>query len=133
MVQVMAPISLGELIDKITILEIKLTKLSKSDQLHHVQQELTLLNNILSTLNLPVKEHMDNLSHINSQIWDNEHDARIIMYGGLLSDNELICLAKIAASTYAANTTRARVKRDVNQLFHSNIVETKSYFKEINS
>ncbi len=119
------PISLGELVDKISILMIKKKNISDSIKLQHVKKELEFLQ---ITLNKYVSEEQINefllkLVNINSKLWDIEDDIRECERKKLF-DQTFIDLAR---SVYFTNDERAKVKNDINKTFGSELVEVKSY------
>lgn len=123
---VLAPISVGELIDKITILQIKESEFEDEIKLAHVRDELRQLNKLAVELKANVVSEMNELREINKVIWDNEDKARIYD-AEKISDTIAIRVAKIALSTYAANTRRSQIKKIINEKCGSAIVEEKSY------
>jgi S-adenosylmethionine synthetase len=121
-----APISIGELIDKITILQIKQDEFKDEVKLAHVRNELRELNKLAIKLNANVVEEMSELRKVNEIIWHNEDAARqfpIDNYNAV----DAIHIAKIAMETYSANTRRAQIKQIINKKCNSTIVEAKSY------
>ena len=124
--QIHAPISVGELIDKITILQIKQDEFSDEVKLANVRNELRELNKLAKNLSTHIGEEMAELRKVNAIIWANEDNARQFS-----SDNwtavEAFDIATIAMETYAANTRRAQLKKQINEKCGSIIVEEKSY------
>jgi hypothetical protein len=120
-----APISIGELIDKITILEIKLTKTLDSEKLHNIQTECNMLTNILSKLEVPeeVDGLRDQLLTVNSELWVIE-DTKRAHEKQQLFDSAFINLAR---DVYIKNDIRANIKKQINLLTDSTIVEEKIY------
>ena len=119
------PISLGELVDKISILMIKKKNISDSIKLQHVNKELEFLQ---KTLKKYISEDEINyfllkLVNINSKLWDIEDDIRECERKKLF-DQSFIDLAR---SVYFTNDERAKVKNDINRTFGSELVEVKSY------
>ena len=119
------PISLGELVDKISILMIKKKNISDSIKLQHVNKELEFLQ---KTLKKYISEDEINnfllkLVNINSKLWDIEDDIRECERKKLF-DQTFIDLAR---SVYFTNDERAKVKNDINKTFGSELVEVKSY------
>jgi len=120
------PTSWGELIDKITILEIKNKKITSQLALENINNELMLLNKIFSfELNMPyeVGSLKEQLYEINVQLWTVEDDIRD---KDKLSefDSKFIELAR---SVYRLNDERAKIKKKINVVMNSEIVEEKSY------
>lgn len=120
-----APISIGELFDKITILEIKLEQYIDKQKLIHVVNELTELNKLAKDITTDLSDELAELKKINKIIWDNEDLART--YSNKLLDDTFM---RLADSTYKANTRRAEIKRKINEKCNSKIIETKSYIEE---
>jgi hypothetical protein len=121
----LVPISWGELIDKITILEIKIDRLKSKTALENVKNEYILLNRIYSENVL--KDTTDNLkidlSVINLELWEIE-DAIREKERAKIFDQEFLQLAR---SVYRTNDKRAKIKQQINHLLNSELVEEKSY------
>ena len=121
--EILAPISLGELIDKITILEIKkihMTGIKKT----HVNKELELLRNTLQEKNLEVDmDLVDDLKETNNCIWKIEDQIRVKEKKHQF-DKEFIELAR---AVYKNNDRRASLKKEINQKYNSSLIEEKSY------
>jgi predicted nucleic acid-binding Zn-ribbon protein len=118
-----APISVGELIDKITILKIKLEKTQDENKLKNISQELNELLTLFSTSSILIKNLSTELQAINSIIWEIEDQIRIKERTHTF-DQEFIDLAR---SVYIYNDRRAVIKRQINELSDSFIVEEKIY------
>ena len=120
------PISWGELFDKITILQIKLENLTSKKALKNVEQELKKLQSI-STQDCPktmeTTQLEGELRQINQQLWDIEDKIRDKERANSF-DDEFIQLAR---SVYITNDKRSRVKRIINDILGSKLVEEKSY------
>jgi len=121
------PISLGELVDKISILMIKKKNISDSIKLQHVNKELEFLQKTLKKYisEDKINEFLLALVNINSKLWDIEDDIRECERKRLF-DQTFIDLAR---SVYFTNDERAKVKNDINKSFGSELVEVKSYEK----
>lgn len=121
------PISLGELVDKITILEIKSVKVSDIKKLENIQKELSLLSQKLSELEVlkddETQKDKDSLFEINSKLWEIEDLIRDREHNQTF-DEEFI---KLARSVYITNDERFRVKNSINLRYNSLIREEKSY------
>ena len=117
------PVSIGELIDKITILEIK-KKYMIGEKLKNVNNELKSLKIILDKEKLEIDQNLYlNLKLINSSLWDVEDKIR--MKESLKEfDDDFIELAR---SVYKINDQRSLIKRKINMKYNSGIVEEKSY------
>jgi hypothetical protein len=122
------PISWGELFDKITILQIKLKNLTAKDALKNVEQELKKLQSILTQNGPKTMETIrleGELRRINQQLWDIEDKIRDKERANSF-DDEFIQLAR---SVYVTNDERSRIKRKINDMLGSELVEEKSYAK----
>ena len=119
------PISLGELVDKISILMIKKKNISDSIKIDHVTKELEFLQKTLKKYisEEEINEFLLKLVNINSKLWDIEDDIRECERKKLF-DQTFIDLAR---SVYFTNDERAKVKNDINKTFGSELVEVKSY------
>ena len=118
-----APISIGELIDKITILEIKKNKLQQS-KLKNVLKELSFLRKLMKKNQIEITDDLYNqLKEINLSLWNIEDQIRIKEKNKEF-DNIFIELAR---SVYFKNDKRAEIKKSINQLSNSEITEEKFY------
>ena len=121
--EILAPISLGELIDKITILQIKANHL-KNNALDNVKTELSALETILNNLKIDVDPMLiESLKVTNEKLWsiedmirDHERQKKF--------DGEFISLAR---SIYQQNDNRSAIKRQINITYGSSLIEEKSY------
>ena len=119
------PISVGELIDKITILEIKKNKL-KNLKLKNILKELSFLRAVLEKNSILIPDEIYfQLKSINLKLWDIEDKIRIKEKNKEF-DNEFIELAR---SVYLNNDRRSATKKELNIIFNSEIIEEKSYEK----
>jgi len=119
-----APISLGELVDKITILKIKIRNISDPLKLENVRKELKQLISVLSNAKIPdIYFEFQSLQNINAELWDIEDKIRI-KESKKEFDQEFI---KLARSVYVTNDKRAKVKKEINLKVGSDLVEEKSY------
>ena len=119
------PISLGELVDKISILMVKKKNIKNNDKLDQVNKELNYLQ---ATLNNHVTKDeinifLNSLIDINSKLWIIEDDIRDCERKKQF-DQKFIELAR---SVYFTNDKRANIKLDINKKFGSELVEVKSY------
>jgi len=126
MSQISVPISYGELIDKITILEIKSERIRDAAKVANVRTELGLLAetwsaNAASSKDIAVER--DALKRVNEALWDIEDRIRLKEKAKAF-DAEFIELAR---SVYIRNDERAQVKRAINEKLGSALVEEKSY------
>ena len=119
------PISLGELVDKISILIIKQKNITDETKLDHVKKELDFLQKTLMNYvqQEEINNYLENLIIINSKLWNIEDDIRECERKKLF-DQTFIDLAR---SVYFTNDERAKVKNDINKTFGSELVEVKSY------
>ena len=119
------PVSLGELVDKISILHIKNLNIKDSEKLKLVKEELLLLNKTLDDyINRDdIQQHLDSLIAINSKLWVIEDDIRDCERNKIF-DQKFIELAR---SVYFTNDKRSEVKLEINKKFGSKIIEVKSY------
>ena len=119
------PISLGELVDKISILIIKQKNITDETKLDHVKKELDFLQKTLMNYiqQEEINNYLENLININSKLWNIEDDIRECERKKLF-DQTFIDLAR---SVYFTNDERAKVKNDINKNFGSELVEVKSY------
>ncbi len=120
------PVSWGELIDKITILEIKNRKLKAEAALANVRKELASLTEIVARDVLRRGELVDlkdRLTKVNEELWTIEDRIRE-KEAAKAFDAEFIALAR---SVYLRNDERSRIKREINVRLSSNLVEEKSY------
>jgi len=119
-------ISWGELVDKITILQIKLEHLSSQDALNNVARELEQLQSTFSKYcpeAIKPKLFEAELKRINQQLWDIEDKIRNKERNKSF-DAEFIRLAR---SVYITNDERSRIKKVINETFGSDLIEEKSY------
>ena len=118
-----APISIGELVDKITILEIKKNKLQNS-KLENVLKELSFLRKLMAKHQIEITDNLfTQLKEINLKLWNIEDQIRIKEKNKEF-DNIFIELAR---SVYFTNDKRSEIKKRINQLSNSEITEEKSY------
>ena len=119
----LAPVSWGELLDKITILEIKATRIPDPAARANVDRELVLLRNVAAPV-LPQPDLaalVNGLRRVNLELWQIEDDIRA-KEAAVQFDAEFIALAR---SVYLTNDKRAALKRDINALLQSELVEEK--------
>ena len=120
-------ISNGELLDKITILELKLNRIKDKEKLVNIQKEFDTLNPLAQELfercNSDLQNHYLELAKINGQLWDIEDWIRDCEREKRF-DKEFVELAR---SVYITNDKRSEVKKLINILTGSGLVEEKSY------
>ena len=121
------PVSLGELLDKISILIIKEKNIADTQKQYHIKNELEVLNKTLenSISRSQVKEYIEKLIEINSELWFNEDDIRDCERKKQF-DQKFIDLAR---AIYIKNDRRSEIKLEINKKFGSELVEVKSYEK----
>ena len=121
------PISLGELIDKISILVIKEKKITDEKKNNLIREELTLLRKTLNEVanNNSINNYLNQLIDVNSTLWKIEDEIRDCEKNKKF-DQKFIELAR---SVYITNDRRAEIKLEINNKFGSKIVEVKSYTK----
>lgn len=122
------PVSYGELIDKITILEIKSERISDSQKLRNVRFELDLLSAIWEPLDRRAgtaesRQAVDGLREVNRTLWDIEDDIRGKESEKTFDDG----FVRLARAVYQTNDRRAELKKIVNVEMGSTLVEEKSY------
>jgi hypothetical protein len=126
MAELLVPISPGELIDKITILEIKSRRMTDETKLHNVRTELALLNDTWQASPFSATDigaEWGGLRDVNGKLWDIEDRIRDRERDGLF-DAEFIELAR---AVYVTNDERAAIKKQINTKLGSALVEEKSY------
>ena len=120
------PVSFGELIDKLTILEIKKSKITDNEKLKNIQLEFELLNKKYQTKLKDTKElqvFYDALLEVNHKLWKIEDKLRILENNKEFNE-EFIDLAR---SVYKSNDERFAIKNEINKTFDSEIQEQKEY------
>lgn len=122
--EILVPISLGELLDKISILEIKRTVIVDENKLVNINKELELLNKISE--NYPFDNELYlRLKKVNSDLWLVEDQLRIREKNNQFDDG----FVSLARSVYYHNDERSTIKREINMKYGSLIIEEKSYEK----
>tara|TARA_A100001011_G_C13996819_1_gene709653 strand:+ start:228 stop:623 length:396 start_codon:yes stop_codon:yes gene_type:complete len=125
--KILAEISAGELLDKITILEIKKEKIKNKEKLEDINKELMSLN-ITSNEKIPNKENVKelvlNLKKINLKLWDIEENKRIAEKNNKFDEKFI----KLSREVYKTNDERAKIKLKINEILGSNIKEVKSHY-----
>lgn len=117
------PISWGELVDKITILEIKAERIDDPKKLANVTRELWLLNRKLSPVATQVLRLKLRLKDVNTKLWDVEDQIRDCEREQDFGPR----FVELARAVYVTNDQRADVKREINFALSSELVEEKSY------
>lgn len=115
------PVSTGEVIDKITILEIKLDKITDNDKLKNVSNELNYLKKLIDCNS--VQDLYNELREINLTLWDIEDRLRIKESKSEFDDSFI----ELARQVYFTNDKRAAIKKQINLHTNSELVEEKQY------
>jgi len=121
---ILVPISLGELYDKISILEIKMEQIKDTVKLDNVSKELVQLKAIAKSCPIS-KELYDNLKDVNLRLWFIEDNIREKEREHLY-DEDFINLAR---KVYITNDIRSNIKKEINLTYGSDLIEEKSYEK----
>jgi hypothetical protein len=118
-----APISWGEMVDKITILELKADRLADAAALANVRRELALLRALEPEPIGPLAELRARLAAVNARLWDVEDRLREKEAAGDFG----LEFVELARSVYRSNDERAAIKREINLALGSSLIEEKSY------
>jgi len=119
------PVSVGELVDKITILKIKRYQIKDADKLININKEhdaLTSLNEYV-TIQKDVLEHQQQLMEVNLRLWFLEEDIRHYEKTNFFES----AFIDVARKIYKTNDERSRIKKEINILCNSELVEEKSH------
>lgn len=121
------PVSVGELIDKLSILRVKQTKITDSEKLEYVNKEFELLYNFSSVYfnNEEISKLYHELVETNTKLWDIEDKLRVIETEKNF-DSQFIELSR---SVYYTNDERFSLKNEINKITSSEIREVKEYVK----
>jgi hypothetical protein len=118
------PVSVGELIDKITILKIKKERIANQEKLLNVQKELVFLEQVTQQLSLPdITKLEQQLAEVNCILWEIEDNIRIKEKHQEFDDDFI----ELARSVYISNDRRSKIKHEINMLVGSELIEEKSY------
>jgi len=124
--KILAEISAGELVDKISILEIKKIKIKNQDKLIEIDKELNSLNNTMNKF-IPdspkVSKLKEELKNLNLKLWDIEDGKRLAEKKNDFGKKFI----ELARNVYKLNDQRAKIKLEINNALGSNIKEVKSY------
>ena len=122
-----APISVGELMDKISILKIKKKNITVEKKLLFINEELQLLSSTLNAVvqDNKINEFLDKLIEVNSKLWKIEDDIRLCERNKKFNQHFI----DLAREVYITNDKRADIKLAINNHFGSTLVEVKSYIK----
>tara|TARA_Y100001960_G_C14105380_1_gene554913 strand:- start:41 stop:442 length:402 start_codon:yes stop_codon:yes gene_type:complete len=124
--KILTEISPGELLDKISILEIKLEKITDKKSLKEIDKEYKILKeNLNSTIRLEdkVKNLFGLIKEINLKLWNVEDELRICEKNKEFGDR----FVKLAREVYFNNDKRSKIKSEINDILGSNIKEIKQY------
>jgi septation ring formation regulator EzrA len=127
--KILAEISVGELFDKITILNIKTKKISDNDKLQNIHTELKTLNDQSKKITISDTQALNNLvlklQQINEALWDIENFKRECEAKKDFGESFI----KLSRDVHFKNDKRAIIKKEINLLSNSQIVEEKEYSK----
>ena len=121
---VSVPISMGELCDKYTILQIKIEKITDTNKLNKIKNEIQHLKPLVEQCNVS-QDKLNALKNVNEKLWNIEDNIRNKESQSLF-DAEFIELAR---SVYITNDYRFELKSSINECYNSDICEVKSYAK----
>jgi hypothetical protein len=119
-------VSWGELLDKISILEIKSERITDADALANVRHELALLIHVRDQsipTDVDISAEFNKLTEINKALWDIEDDIRDCERHGIFGSR----FVELARAVYGTNDKRSAVKRVINKSLDSALIEEKSY------
>ena len=120
------PVSVGEVVDKVTILEIKSDRIADTDKLRNIATEIDALRPLVSGGVFDTDEVValtDALRAVNGELWDIEDDIRAEEAAGRFGDRFI----ELARAVYVTNDRRAELKKKINLATGSELVEEKSY------
>ena len=119
------PVSVGELIDKLSILQVKKSKVKNSDKLKFIEKEYELLLSMSSKYfnNVDIIETYKDLVDVNTKLWEVEDELRVIENTKVFDDKFI----ELARAVYYTNDNRFRLKDRINNLTNSEIKEQKDY------
>lgn len=124
MMNINCEVSLGELVDKISILKIKSQKITDASKLLHVKKEELILSRTLDHLHLEnIQFHMDQMIEVNMKLWKIEDDIRDLERDKNFGD----AFVQLARAVYITNDERFKRKNTINTTYKSGLVEVKSY------
>ena len=124
--KILTEVSAGELLDKLSILEIKLNKIKNPSFLQEIKKEYLALNetknnniNSSNKINILYK----NLKEINEKLWKIENEKRLCEKNSVFNDKFI----QLARDVYIVNDKRSKIKLEINKILDSNIKEVKQY------
>ena len=124
--KILTEISAGELLDKISILEIKLDKIKDKENLYEIDKEYKSLNETKKShleITPDIQNLIDQLKNVNIKLWSIEDEKRICEKNKDFSDKFI----ELSRNVYKNNDKRAKIKSEINKLLGSNIKEVKKY------
>ena len=124
--KILTEISVGELLDKLSILEIKLNKIKNPSLLQEIKKEYLALNETKNN-NINSSNEIDilykNLKEINEKLWKIENEKRLCEKNSDFNDKFI----QLARDVYIVNDKRSKIKLEINKILGSNIKEVKQY------
>ena len=125
--KILAEISVGELFDKITILNIKTKKIHDSEKLKNIKKELSFLNHQASGINVKdqalLNHNIEKLQLINEELWDIENNKRECEANKDFGEKFI----ELSRDVHFKNDIRAKIKKEINLLTDSSVIEEKEY------
>ena len=125
--KILAEISVGELFDKITILNIKTKKIHNSEKLNNIKKELSVLNHQASSIDVKeqalLTQNIEKLQLINEELWDIENNKRECEANKDFGEKFI----ELSRDVHFKNDIRAKIKKDINLLTDSSVIEEKEY------
>ena len=124
--RILSEISPGELLDKISILEIKLEKVKDKDRQKRIKIEYDILKKVQNSsieMSDKIKDLYRSVSNVNNKLWDIEDKIRICEQNKNFGENFI----ELARGVYFNNDKRAKIKSEINEILGSNIREIKQY------
>ena len=125
--KILAEISVGELFDKITILNIKTKKIHDSEKLNNIKKELSFLNHQALSINVKDKallnHNIEKLQLINEELWDIENNKRECEANKDFGEKFI----ELSRDVHFKNDIRAKIKKEINLLTDSSVIEEKEY------
>ena len=124
--KILSEISAGELLDKISILEIKLEKIEDKNNLEEVKKEYKILQKIQNSsikFDDKIKKLFDSIKKVNIKLWNVEDKLRVCEKNKDFGKNFI----ELAREVYFNNDKRSKIKSEINKILGSNIREVKQY------
>ena len=124
--KILSEISPGELLDKISILEIKIEKVKDKNSLEEIKKEYKILKEIQTSsikITGKIKDLFQSVKNVNVKLWNTEDKLRICEKNKDFDKNFI----ELARGVYFANDERAELKSKINKILKSNIIEIKQY------